>query len=58
MIMIIPHRDIKPDNILIDENNNIKIADLGFSANYKKGFDVVSYIWTTVGKYTLCLSWN
>ena len=56
--MIIPHRDIKPDNILIDENNNIKIADLGFSANYKKGFDVVSYIWTTVGKYTLCLSWN
>ena len=35
----IAHRDIKPDNILLDENDNIKIADLGIAAIFKEEDD-------------------
>ena len=41
------HRDIAPDNIMIDNNNNIKITDFGLSAYYQYNGDINSNLVTT-----------
>jgi len=40
------HRDIKPDNLLIDENDRIKISDFGVSFIMENGSDEIA---TTAG---------
>ena len=43
------HRDIRPENILIDYNNNVKINNFELSAIYEKGFERLSSGKTMIG---------
>ena len=46
------HRDIKPDNLLIDNENNLKLCDFGVSMQVEGGTDIIT---NTAGtNYFLC----
>ena len=50
------HKDIKPENILIDEDMNLKISDYGINAiNNKKVDDMLKHHGISIGQFNLLL---
>lgn len=48
------HRDLKADNIVIDENNNIRLIDFGFSKIFDKGEDPLSTLCGSPSMFLNC----